>query len=494
MIIFGSPSIGVSVLTADRPVYLGTYKGSISLSGEIPEETIIVFSMSDSGCAVSLSDECVATPPFREGFHPEFLDPDTISHFSASFRGRSLDLFVSPGSDPGLVRIHPVSASLYGKWLSVGSSRSAHIVAAHDTAMPIHFTFRSRPGGNISLAVPLGASVTLHGASISSARIRRGDWVKAGGARFYFFWPHIIEIHETLDTVAAGLSAGLSKGPQHSDPLLGGFQGRMVDSRFQLLEKVSTTNFSTVFRAVDIQSGPSPVAVKMLHVAQNGQGELHRFMDECAILRKLGIPGVVRYVQAGFHDGHPYIALEWLQGRTLETELQEHGRFEVRRALSIAGSIAKTLSHVHQRGVIHRDVKPANIMLHNNLCTLMDFGISRDAFSRDGLTAQGMVIGSAPYLAPERLQGEPATVASDTYALGVVLTHMLDGLPSSALIASGEDPVPVGIRRLVEQMCHETPSRRPQDPAAALSLALRALNPSSTRAITQETIGPTEPQ
>jgi tRNA A-37 threonylcarbamoyl transferase component Bud32 len=151
-----------------------------------------------------------------------------------------------------------------------------------------------------------------------------------------------------------------------------------------------------------------------------------RFEDEARSAARLAHHAIVTVFDSGEHDGVPYLVMERLPGRTLADELTD-GPLPERRVEAIAVDIGGALATAHDLGVIHRDVKPGNILLTaDGGVKLADFGIAKSADAMDH-TQTGMIIGSPSYLAPERLAGEPATARSDLYALGVVLYEALTG-------------------------------------------------------------------
>jgi serine/threonine protein kinase len=148
---------------------------------------------------------------------------------------------------------------------------------------------------------------------------------------------------------------------------------------------------------------------------------------------------------AGLADGIPYLVMEYVEGRTLARELQDHGRLSPGRAASVAAGIAEALAAAHAAGVVHRDVKPANVLLvDGDDVKVADFGIARVA--EDTTTHPSAVVGSAPYLSPEQARGEVADARSDLYGLGVVLYELLVGRPPF----QADSPVGVAFKHLEE--------------------------------------------
>lgn len=180
-----------------------------------------------------------------------------------------------------------------------------------------------------------------------------------------------------------------------------------------------------VYRAEHVDLGKE-VALKVLAI--HGKGFAERFEREARTVARLDHPGCVRILDYGHDDQDvPFMAMELLEGPTLAALLETDGQLSPRRAVAIARSLLAALAHAHGHGVIHRDVKPANVMLVGARVVLIDFGLAcvRDAAA---LTAAGMCVGSPSYIAPERLLGRPYDARNDVYAVGVLLYEMLAGV------------------------------------------------------------------
>ena len=213
----------------------------------------------------------------------------------------------------------------------------------------------------------------------------------------------------------------------------------LLAGRFEVdEEEVARGGMAVILRGVDVQRG-GDVALKLSDVTSERLAE--RFSREWALLADIRHPNIVQYVDHGrLADGRLYLAMEWLEGEDLETRLKR-GRLANQEALTLVKRMASALAEVHARGVIHRDVKPANIFLAGgrpHAAKLLDFGIAQVADQR--LTRTGAIVGTPGYLAPEQARGEPVP-ATDVFALGVVFHECLTGM--SAYV--GEHP-----RELVE--------------------------------------------
>jgi eukaryotic-like serine/threonine-protein kinase len=185
----------------------------------------------------------------------------------------------------------------------------------------------------------------------------------------------------------------------------------------------------TVYAAVEAATG-HPAAIKVLSPRLGREaGFRERFAAEIESLRKLRHPNIVRLIGFGEEDDCYYYAMELVAGPSLEEELKRRGRFRWQQAADFGLQICRALKHAHDRGIIHRDIKPANLLLApGGELKLSDFGIAK-LFGHSGLTADGGIIGTAEYMAPEQADGRPATERCDLYSLGGVLYALLAGRP-----------------------------------------------------------------
>jgi serine/threonine-protein kinase len=254
---------------------------------------------------------------------------------------------------------------------------------------------------------------------------------------------------------------------------------------------------STVFRATD-RVLERTVAVKMLaeHLSDDDKF-VARFRREALAVAKLTHPNIVQVYDTGVDSGRHYIVMEYVSGRSGAQILQKTGKVEPRLTVGIAVQACSGLDYAHRHGIIHRDVKPGNLMIIGGETTganddmavkLADFGIARAA-EQTRLTQVGSVVGTAAYLSPEQARGEEATPASDVYALGVVAYQLLTGrlpfegasLAEMAVRREKERPlsptaydrdIPDALSATVLRSIENERDRRYQD-AAALSEALR---------------------
>ncbi len=200
--------------------------------------------------------------------------------------------------------------------------------------------------------------------------------------------------------------------------------------RFEIIEEIGRGGMGIVYRARQTALGRQ-VAIKVLppQLAAREGNSVERFFREARAAAKLTHPNIVTIHDVGQQDDFYYIVMEEVKGRPLHVMLRESGRLSVKQAAAILTQVASALDYAHSQGVIHRDVKPANILVRDDgTAKLVDFGIARVA-QEPGLTATGFSFGTAAYVAPEQIEGAEASAVSDIYSLGVVLYEMLTGQP-----------------------------------------------------------------
>ena len=203
--------------------------------------------------------------------------------------------------------------------------------------------------------------------------------------------------------------------------------GTVLSDRYRLEAKLGSGGMSTVYLARD-EVLDRPVAVKLMHQEMTQhEDQLERFNQEARAVAKLSNPNIVAVIDAGEDGGRPYIVLEYVQGETLKQRISRVGALEVTEALAYGVEVAQGLSVAHEREMVHRDVKPQNVLIDaTGRAKLTDFGISRQ-LNDEGVTATGKVIGTTDYVAPEQAMGKDVDPRSDIYSLGIVLYEMLTG-------------------------------------------------------------------
>jgi eukaryotic-like serine/threonine-protein kinase len=253
--------------------------------------------------------------------------------------------------------------------------------------------------------------------------------------------------------------------------------GEVVAGRYELEELVGTGGMSSVFKARDTLL-ERHVALKILHPHfTEDEQYVERFRREARAVASLSHPNIVTILDRGEDEGRQFIVFELVEGRTLAEALRDEGRLPVRRALEIAIQVARGLGFAHEQGLIHRDVKPQNVILNGDgRAKVTDFGIAR-SLDVQGVTQSGAVLGTSNYIAPEQASGRPVDRTTDVYSLGVVLFELLTGevpFPGESFVAVAmqhvsEPPpsvlevrpdVPVRVARAVDQALEKDPAER----------------------------------
>ena len=203
--------------------------------------------------------------------------------------------------------------------------------------------------------------------------------------------------------------------------------GTLLCGRYRLEERIGSGGMSTVYRAFD-ETLERWVAIKVLHqTMEDDPVQLERFRREARTVARLSHPHVVTVIDAGEDDGHPFIVFEYVDGDTLKALIKRTGPLPVVEAVAYAIEIGRGLMAAHGERLVHRDVKPQNVLIDlDGRAKVTDFGISR-SLDADGLTATGRVLGTTDYVAPEQALGEDVTEQSDVYSLGICLFEMLTG-------------------------------------------------------------------
>lgn len=204
-------------------------------------------------------------------------------------------------------------------------------------------------------------------------------------------------------------------------------QPEMLLGRYRLLEVVGEGGMAQVWRAEDTVLD-RVVAIKILRSQFAADPEfLQRFQSEARAAAGLNHPGVVALYDVGRDGSRHFLVMEFVPGQDLKTRLRGGPPLAMGEAVSIAGAVARALAHAHQAGLVHRDVKPQNVLITTDgRVKVADFGIARAAASA-GQTAPGIVMGTVQYLSPEQASGGAALPASDLYSLGVLLYEMQIG-------------------------------------------------------------------
>src|SRR5919205_113053 len=203
--------------------------------------------------------------------------------------------------------------------------------------------------------------------------------------------------------------------------------GTRLGGRYRLEARIGQGGMSTVYRALD-QTLQRRVAIKLLHreIASDSD-QLERFRREARAVAQLSHPHIVGVIDAGEDENRPYIVFEYVEGETLKDRIRRLGRLPVDEAVACAIEIGRALEAAHAQRLVHRDVKPQNVLIdREGRAKVTDFGIARSMEAK-GLTATGRVLGTTDYVSPEQALGHQVTEQSDIYSLGIVLYEMLTG-------------------------------------------------------------------
>ena len=205
-------------------------------------------------------------------------------------------------------------------------------------------------------------------------------------------------------------------------------QGTIVGHRYRIIDLIGTGGMAHVYRAVNL-STRKVVAIKVLKDEYRNDAEfLRRFEREARAVLHLSHENIVRAFDVGETDGLPYIVLEFVDGRTLKEILDENGPMPARIAVALVVQVLDALGAAHAAGIIHRDVKPQNvIVMQSGKVKLMDFGIAREVDANTVTFAGSTVLGSVHYLSPEQAKGLPVSEGSDLYSAGIMLYELLTG-------------------------------------------------------------------
>lgn len=265
--------------------------------------------------------------------------------------------------------------------------------------------------------------------------------------------------------------------------------------KYELVERLGHGGMAEVYKAY--QPGVERfVAVKILHSHRQDSADfVARFRREARAIGRLQHPNIVRIIDFAEQAENDYMVMDYVAGGTLSDYLQTHSQLSLQAALPLVVQLADALAYAHQQGLIHRDIKPGNIMFTDNTYTqvvLTDFGLARlldDAESK--LTLSGAMIGTPTYMSPEAVRGEPCDERTDIYSLGVVLYELMTGktpyaanTPYSMMMKQANEPLPLprtlnpDLPVIVEQLLCKALAKEPSEryqSAAEFALALRQL-------------------
>jgi serine/threonine-protein kinase len=272
--------------------------------------------------------------------------------------------------------------------------------------------------------------------------------------------------------------------------------------RYRLLARAGAGGSAQVWRALDEQTGDE-VAVKRLHPVVFADPAARRRLErESAALEGLDSPNIVRIRDTQLTDDEAALVLDYVPGDSLAERLSQQGRLSVPETVEVVRDVGSALTTAHAAGVIHRDVKPANIILSEGRAMLTDFGVARQDATESArgnateVTAPGLVVGSLRYMSPEQLRGESATPASDQYGLAAVAYEMLSGRPpydatTPVALAAAHSQLPAPLADVepllagaVERGLAAEPADRFPDVAAFTDAVGQAIQPATAAAET----------
>jgi len=311
-----------------------------------------------------------------------------------------------------------------------------------------------------------------------------------------------IGVVQISEEVRSTLVDGPPEMPEVAPTGYGAWLGRVVDDKYHLARLIAEGGMGAVFEAVELGT-ERPVALKVMHAELEADGDIvQRFAREVEVGRRVKHPNVVEVLDTGaLEDGSPYLVLELVVGPTLSHSMWEDGAFGWMRAVRIGAQIAAAIGAAWDAGVVHRDLKPDNIVLEpdgrgGERVEVLDFGIAHDKEVVDEsakLTRMGQVLGTLGYMPPEQAVGQAIDVRADLYALGVLLWEMLAGFPLFDEDLSRQeyllrqmrdtpDPVsdldpdaPPALTDLVARLLAHEASGRPDDPWAVRDQLLAML-------------------
>ena len=244
-----------------------------------------------------------------------------------------------------------------------------------------------------------------------------------------------------------------------------------LNGRYRINAEIGAGGMSTVYLAFD-ETLERPVAVKVLHSEISDEpNALERFRREARTVAQLSHPNVVMVIDAGEDDGRAYIVFEHIKGETLKERIRRVGKLPVAEAVAYAIEIGRALQAAHERQLVHRDVKPHNVLIdEEGRAKVTDFGIARNLeLEAQHLTGAGKVVGTTDYVSPEQALGHEVTGQSDIYSLGIVLYEMLTG----EVPFRGDSSMDVAIKHVREGL-PDVQKKRPQISAALAAVVERA--------------------
>ena len=282
----------------------------------------------------------------------------------------------------------------------------------------------------------------------------------------------------------------------------------LIAGRYELVRRIADGGMASVWSAQDtVLERTVVVKVVDLGAAEPTFGE--RLQREAVATAALSHPDVVTVHDAGVEGSTAYVVMAFVPGRDLGRVVAEGGPLPVAEAVRIGSRVAGALSAAHAAGIVHRDIKPGNVIVDGDRVTVVDFGIASVAGAQLGLTAAGTVIGTAQSMAPEQAEGRPTSPATDVYALGCLLTILLTGAPpfeaetplavlrrhvtdAPPSLRAKRPEIPPDLESLVLAMLAKDPAARPNAPAVRDALAPAAATPDASPTVVVPLVAPTQ--
>ncbi len=286
---------------------------------------------------------------------------------------------------------------------------------------------------------------------------------------------------------------------------------RVLGGRYRLIRHLARGGMASVWLGEDTLLARR-VAVKVLHAELSTDESLRiRFRNEAISSASIASAGIVAIYDTGDDDGVAYIVMEYVDGQDLRRVLDDRGPLDPAEAVRIARAVALALDHAHRNGIVHRDIKPANVLVAvDGRVKVTDFGIAKARRSGSDLTSTGTILGTARYLAPEQVRGDPADERADIYATGLLLYEMVAGHPpfggdtdlaaALARLSTRPAPLPPGLPRGVVTvvgrcLALEPDDRYPNAPALARALdGADDTDPTAPQEVTGTLVRPRGPE